>query len=276
MALGIIEDFGKVSGYKINLEKSVQKKYPINNLARKLSFQARPSTTQEDKFTYLGITVTRKYKDLFSHNLRATLDNAKLDLERWSSLPLSLAGKINSVKTNIMPRFLYLLQTLPLFVPKSFFRELNKYTSNFIWNKKVPRKRREFLERQKEEGGLALPNYMHYYWAANIHKLLFWVSELDEDENPVWVHIERYASSPVSLRSLVCAPLPLSKHLYTNNPVVCNSLKIWMQFRTHFKNRNSLLSAPIYGNHLFDLALGGAAFREWYSAGLEPGNILGN
>lgn len=75
--------------------------------------------------------------------------------------------------------------------------------------------------------------------------------------------------SLVSLSSLVCAHLHLSKHLYTNNPVVCNSLKIWMQFRTHFKNRNALLSAPIYGNHLFAPALGGAAFRERYRGGVE-------
>ncbi|XP_059927376.1 LINE-1 retrotransposable element ORF2 protein [Gadus macrocephalus] len=190
-------------------------------------------------------------------------------MERWSSLPISLAGKINSVKMTVMPRFLFLFQAIPIFIPKSFFKELNKCTSTFIWKKTVPRIRREFLERQREEGGLALPNYMHYYWAANLHKLLFWVSQLNDDETPVWVHMERYASSPVSLRSLVCAPLPLSKHLYTNNPVVRDSIKIWVQFRTHFKNRNALLSAPVYGNHLFSPALGGAAFREWYRAGVE-------
>lgn len=92
------------------------------------SFQAHPFTTQNDKFTYLGITATRYYKDLFNHNLKATLDKAKLDMERWSSLPLSLAGKINSVKMIIMPWFLYLFETLPILLSKSFFRELNKYT----------------------------------------------------------------------------------------------------------------------------------------------------
>uniref|UniRef100_A0A1A8LYQ6 Reverse transcriptase domain-containing protein n=2 Tax=Nothobranchius pienaari TaxID=704102 RepID=A0A1A8LYQ6_9TELE len=267
VALGIIKDFGGVSGYKINLDKSVL--FPINKQARKLSFRAYPLAIHKDKFTYLGVNVTSKYKDLLDKNFKVTLDEAKLDMERWASLPLSLAGKINSVKMNIMPRFLYLFQTIPIFIPKSFFKELNKCTSTFIWKKTVPRIRREFLERQKEEGGLALPNYMHYYFAANIHKLLFWVKGLDEDETPIWVHMERYVASPVSLRSLVCAPLPLSKHLYTNNPVISNSLKIWTQFRLHFGNRNALLAAPIYGNHLFSPALGGTAFREWHRAGVE-------
>jgi len=47
------------------------------------------------------------------------------------------------------------------------------------------------------------------------------------------------------------------------------TIKIWVQFRTHFKNRNALLSAAVYGNHLFFPALGGTAFREWYRAGVE-------
>ena len=124
MALDIIEDFGRGSGYKINIEKSVI--FPIYKQARRLSFQAYPFTTNKDKFTYLGVTVTSKYKD------------AKLDMERWSSLPISLAGKINSVKMTIVPRFLFLFQAIPIFIPKSFFKELNKCTSTFIWKKNSP------------------------------------------------------------------------------------------------------------------------------------------
>lgn len=136
VALDIIEDFGKVSGYKINLEKSVL--FPINKQTRRLSFQAYPFTIHKDKFTYLGVNVTSKYKDLFNHNFKVTLDKAKLDMERWSSLPLSLAGRINSVKMTVMPQFLYLFQTIPIFIPKSFFKELNKSTSTFTWKKQSP------------------------------------------------------------------------------------------------------------------------------------------
>ena len=64
LALDIIEDFGRVSGYKINLEKSFI--FPINKQARRLSFQAYPFTTNKDKFTYLGVTVTSKYKDFIT------------------------------------------------------------------------------------------------------------------------------------------------------------------------------------------------------------------
>ena len=151
VALGIIEDFGKVSGYKINLEKSVL--FPINRQARRLSFQAYPFTTNRDKFTYLGVNVTSKHKDLFNHNFKVAMDKAKLDMERCSSLPLSLAGKINSVKMTVMPRLLYLFQTIPIFIPKSFSKELNKCTYTFIWKKNSPRIRREKRVPLEMEGG---------------------------------------------------------------------------------------------------------------------------
>lgn len=62
-------------------------------------------------------------------------------------------------KMTIMPRFLFLLQAIPVFIPKSFFKDLNKHISTFIWNKKVPRIQREYLERQRGDGDLSLPNF---------------------------------------------------------------------------------------------------------------------
>lgn len=45
----------------------------------------------------------------------------------------------------------------------------------------------------------------------------------------------------VSLSSLICALLPLSKPLFMNKPVVCGALKIWGQFRSRFIVNNSRL-----------------------------------
>ncbi|XP_055011901.1 myotubularin-related protein 5-like [Boleophthalmus pectinirostris] len=42
-------------------------------------------------------------------------------------------------------------ETVPVFIPKAFFKELNGCMSMFIWNKNIPRIRREFLERRRED-----------------------------------------------------------------------------------------------------------------------------
>lgn len=266
-ALEIISSFGEISGYKINFTKSLL--FPINDQARHMSFGAYPLKETRDSFTYLGVTITRKYSDLFKHNLKPALERVKQDLTRWSALPISLAGRVNSVKMIIMPRFLFLFHTIPIFIPKSFFRELDKLIATFIWNKTIPRIRKAHLEKQKEAGGLALPNFLQYYWAANIYKLMHWVSASYEGGGPVWVEMEQYSALPVSLPSLVCAPLPLSKQRLTNNPIVSSSLRIWSQFRTHFKHRKAMPSLPISANALFPPSLMDTAFKLWFGKGLK-------
>ncbi len=91
-----------------------------------------PFKVTQDSFKYLGVHVTERFKDLFKNNFKVALEGAKQDLTRWSSLPLSLAGRINHIKMAIMPRFLFLFQTIPTFIPKAFSTEINKYISTFI------------------------------------------------------------------------------------------------------------------------------------------------
>lgn len=117
------------------------------------------------------------------------------------------------------------------------------------------------MERQEGEGGLSLPSYLYYYWPANIHKMMFWVSG---DDSLVWSLLEQHSSNPVSLHSLSlsCAPLPLSKHYWMNNPIIHGSLKIWFQFRL-----NKFLFLPLFWQmstllHLSRIHLSNYSMRE--------------
>lgn len=56
-ALDIISKFGKISGYKINLSKSII--FPINGPAQQLDFNLFPFKVARDRFPYLGVSVTR-------------------------------------------------------------------------------------------------------------------------------------------------------------------------------------------------------------------------
>ncbi len=120
----------------MNLPRSVL--FPVNDKAHKMSFQNYPFSVNINSFTHLGICVTSKYRDLLKNNFKPAFNKAKQDMERWPALPLSLAGRINTVKMAIMLSFLFLFQAIPIFIPKSFYKELNACRSTFIWNKKVP------------------------------------------------------------------------------------------------------------------------------------------
>lgn len=116
--------------------------------------------------------------------------------------------------------------------------------STFIWNKKTAQIRKTCPQSSKLSGGLVLLNFRHYYWAANITKLSARLSALRDDVGPVWSIMELHSTLPVSPVSFTCSPLPSNLPLnnYVSNPVVQNTVKIWFQFRRHFKP--SLYSGP--------------------------------
>ena len=108
------------------------------------------------------------------------------------------------------------------------------------------------MQLPKGSGGLAFPNFLHYYWAANIQKLLYWTAETTANQ-PAWVRLE-FSSSKASLQSWLCSQLPMSVTDISGNPVVIQSFKIWMQFRKHFSLQHGLIQCKLlhrtyYTNH---------------------------
>ena len=257
--LELLKGFGEISGYKVNFQKS--ELMPIGKTAGEPPFNCpTPFKITNKKFKYLGVWVTQNHNELYKANYLPLLSKLKRDLEKWDLLPLSLGGRINTVKMNIFPKFLYLFQCLPVFLTKSFFNNLKTQISSFIWNKKQPRIKHNILQRPRRAGGLALPNFLFYYWAANIKAILFW-RERDDTTLP-WVNMENASTGPVSLISLLCAKLPLLRPVssFSLNPLVIHSLKIWYQFRRHFALNELSLVAPPQGHCMFAPSITDGAF----------------
>lgn len=158
----------------------------------------------------------------------------KQDLTTWSSSPISLIGRVNTITMMVLPRYLFLFQCLPIFIPNSFFKKIDAIITWFIWNGKQRRLRKDFLQKAKRDGGLALPNLKMYYWAANLYSICFWVHQASQGVVPVWVAMERDSCEPVSLSALISSSMPMSFSNFSRvNPVVANSLKVYAQFRKH-------------------------------------------
>lgn len=131
-ALGVLKSFGSISGYKLNLSKS--EIFPLNSAARNYPLHNFPFKISQHRFTYLGVCITDTFKDLFKFNFANLLLQMEKDFEHWSLLPLSLAGRINSVKMNILPKFSYYFQCIPIFLLQHFFRQIDSLILGFIWN----------------------------------------------------------------------------------------------------------------------------------------------
>jgi len=146
--LQILTTFGSFSGYKLNISKS--ECFPLNTAAKQIPSNALPFRLAHNSFRYLGINISHSLSLLYKNNFTKLVMEIRTDLARWDSLPLSLIGRINSIKMNILPRFLFLFQCLPIFLSKSFIQMLDKMISKFIWAGKNPR---EQLSKEKNRTG---------------------------------------------------------------------------------------------------------------------------
>lgn len=108
-----------------------------------------------------------EFSKLLSANFLFLIAQTELNLKRWMPLPLNAAGCINSVQMNILPKFTYLFQFIPIFIPKSFLNRFDNIMSSFIWNNKLARITKNILQHPKCLGGMAAPNFLAYYWASN-------------------------------------------------------------------------------------------------------------
>ena len=135
--LKLISDFGVFSGYKINWLKS--EAIALNRLTHSGHLSSTPIVWKTDGMRYLGVNITSPIDNIFELNGPKLLKTVKDDLNRWTNLPLSLWGRAEVLKMNVLPRLASLFTAIPLEVPQRWFREINTLFSLFLWKGKKPR-----------------------------------------------------------------------------------------------------------------------------------------
>lgn len=263
----LIRKFGTLSGYTVNWQKS--EFMPLYDTMDPVYANNLPFRTVSE-LKYLGITVPRHFKSLYETNYKVMIDNLKSDVETWRVLPLTMIGRVNAIKMVTLPRFLYLFQNVPIFLNQLFFKTLDSVIMPFIWGYKAHRISKAHICKSKDVGGLGLPCFQHYYWAANLRGLMYWLSAYPETLNstiPAWLVIERDIQDSSLPALLFAENIPIITFKKCN-PIVVNSLKIWYKIRKVFKLPQTCSLTPIAYNHAFPPSQIDKTFLSWRENGI--------
>ena len=174
---------------------------------------------------YLGVNIPIDLTKLFSLNYLPLNKKISEDIRRWDLIPfLNFGPRVESVKMVILPRLLYLFQSLPLDISDQQFQEWDKHISRFIWQGRRPRIRYQTLQLAKNKGGVALPCLKDYYTAAQLRPLICWCNP---EYCARWKEIESAISDEFPIQAAIGDKRLLNNLKELGNPWICLSLKMW-------------------------------------------------
>ena len=238
-ALEIIEEYGSLAGFKLNKTKT---KMLVKNMPEKDIERLEKTTGIKvcQKAKYLGVWITPKNIDLFQNNYIPIWNNIKYNMEKWSKLKLSLLGRVATVKMLVLPKLLFLFQTIPILGGEDKLKEWQRDIARYIWQGQRPRIKHLNMIDIKTRGGLALPDIILYYDAA----CLTWIAEWCRLEDLELLDLEGF-----NLRFGWHAYLNYDKHKihkdFSNHIIRGSIMKVWLKYKHLLEQHMPWWNSPL-------------------------------
>ena len=125
----------------------------------------------------LGIYFGNNKSECNLLNWSTKLESCEKLLRNWSRRNLTFFGKIKKIKTLVLPKFVYLAQTL--IVPQDILNKINTLIFTFLWSGKRETIKRTILIGNKLEGGIEMPDTYNFFKSLKIK----WVKTLINKAN---------------------------------------------------------------------------------------------
>ena len=205
--LKLIEDYGSCSGLEINHDKS-----EILLLGNRAYILQESNVVPENihnkkvkkSVKILGIHFAHAFQARLKLNVEELISSIQHKLRIWKWRDLTIIGKIQIIKTFIIPIFLYRASLIPL--GKNFVKQANKIIFDFIWKGKDNVKRSTLVS-EIVDGGLKAP---HLESIIETQRVLC-CKKLASDQPSTWKTILLHYLKPVGGKLILSCNFELQK-----------------------------------------------------------------
>ncbi len=128
----------------------------------------------------LGVYISYDDRSCDILNFETRLGKCKCILKSWQGRNITMIGRIQIVKTFIVSQFLYVCSAVE--IPECYIKKVNFMISDFIWAGRKPKLRKEILFKDKQNGGLNVPDFRIMLWVSRLR----WIKGLFSDSKHAW------------------------------------------------------------------------------------------
>lgn len=131
--MSVLEEYRSYSGYKLNEQKTQVITIHYNppqylHLRYKLHWDKK-------SVKYLGIFLPTDLSKLEELNYGPLKKQIISDINRWDLIPyLIISSRIDAIRMNVLPRLLYLFESVPIEKPRQYFSEWDKLFHYYLFH----------------------------------------------------------------------------------------------------------------------------------------------